>query len=489
MSPSSLPQPPSIPPEFAFVSLAPALAQFHHLPEHAPVWVHRQEEVEKKGYDFNEGARVMENLLQEVPAVPGAYLYRLFIKKWPKLLEANSMLSSGRIAEAIPKLVEVLEIDPECPLTCFQLGFCFRATGELEKSESFYLKAARLAPVAGWVYSNLGRTYRAQGQPEKAAEAFWRAQELMPEDHFVVEQLMALGELFAFPVPGEKGESSVAFVKREEFEKKMEAAVAREGRPGQLLKLGWKLIESRLFNLAESCFGKMEKDKGEAGTSPAQRGEALLGRGVALLELKRFKEAERFLLSSLEENPESVAAHLNLFKVYLAEEEMDLAWDEIQSAVRLDPDRLDSLRQFYHLFREAERTGEGLDWMDRLAEENPKSFAPLLVRAQALAEGEDWAGAQEALREALRRSPGNEEVLLFYSSELGKREKFLEVLELLEKNSDSLPLSLSINLALALSRAGRALEGREFLEKFLKKPGLSREDEARLGVILKEWEK
>jgi tetratricopeptide (TPR) repeat protein len=423
----------------------------------------------------------MEELLKEAPNVPGAYLYQLFLKKWPKLMEVNPYFESGRVAEAIPKLVEVLEIDPECPLTCFQLGFCFRATGELEKSESFYRQALRMAPDAGWIYSNLARTYQAMGEAEKAREAFWKALELLPGDHFVLEQLMALGELFAIPQEGEDGPQTL-FVKRKDYEAKMAEALEKEKDGEKLTRLGWKLLQDRLKDLACRCFEKVR------AITPNES-EALLGLGTAHLELGRFKEAEKFLTEYLDENPESAAAHLNLFKAYLAQEERDLAWDEIQTAVRLDPHRLDSLRQLYFLFRETDRKEEGLEWMDRLALENPTGFAPLLVKAQALAGDQKWSEAETALKEALHRSPHHEEVLLFYTSELGRLGKTQDLIRLLEAESQPLPLSLTINLALAQSQTGQLEKGRTTLREYLKRPGLSPLDQARAKVILREFEK
>ncbi|HEY5040022.1 MAG TPA: tetratricopeptide repeat protein, partial [bacterium] len=451
-------------------------------PLHAPVWIHRQAEIEKKGYDFNEGAGVMESLLKEVPSVPGAYLFQLFTRKWPKLMEVNPYFASGRIAEAIPKLVEALGIDPECPLTCFQLGYCFRATGELEKSESFYLKALRMAPEAGWIYSNLGRTYQAMNDKPKAIEAFWRALDHLPGDHFVLEQLVGLGEIFVLQQTKGEGGFPGGFVRKADYEKKMSEAIEKEEQPKALANLAWRLVQDRLFDLACQCF---EKIRGKEEAFP----EILLGLGVANLEVGRFKEAERFLIEYLDGNPQSAAAHLNLFKAYLAQEERDLAWEEIQTAVRLEPDRLETLRQLYLLFRETNREEEGLEWMDQLAEENPKCFAPLLVKAQALATDGKWPQAQEALQATLKRAPNNEETLLYYSAELGKRGQFQEILELLNGVPEPLPLSLTINGALAYSQVGRLPEGKKLLEKFLQRPELSKLEEERIRVLLKEIEK
>jgi tetratricopeptide (TPR) repeat protein len=210
--------------------------------------------------------------------------------------------------------------------------------------------------------------------------------------------------------------------------------------------------------------------------------------GTAHLEAGRYKEAETWLEEYLDENPQSALAHLNLFKVYLAQDERDLAWDEIQTAVRLDPNRLDSLRQLYFLFRETERQEEGMEYLSRLALENPRGFAPLLVKAQVLAEEANWPDAQEALQEALKRVPHNEELLLFYSSELGKRGQRKELIQLLESETEPLPLSLTINLALAFSQNGQTEKGRKLLEHFLQRRGLSPVEKGRVKNLLREFE-
>ncbi len=470
-----------IPPEIAFISLPKGLAQFHHLPTHVPVWTRDQAEVEKKGYDFQEGVAVMEGLLKSAPGAPGAYLYQLFVNKWRKLVEVNPYFESNRIAEAIPKLIEILNIDPECPLTSFQLGYCFRATGELEKSESFYKQALRMAPDAGWIWSNLGRTYQAMGDKTRAGEAFWKALELLPGDHFVLEQLLGLGEIF-LSTPGGKNDGEVLFTRRSDHEKKKKAEMNGEKDSQRLLILGGELLQDGLFDLACQCFEKILTD-------PEKKQPARLGLGTAHLEAGRFKEAERFLGEYLDENPGSAAAHLNLFKVYLAQDERDLAWEEILTAVQLDPNHLDALRQIYFLYRETGRLEECFELLDRLALENPMGYAPLLIKAGGLAGLNDWEGAEKTLRESLRRAPQQEEILFFYTAELGKRGKQGELIELLEKGSPTLPLSLTINLALAYSQMGQAEKGKQYLRKFLARPGLAPLEKKRAGSLLDDFER
>jgi len=463
------------------VTLPLALAQFHHLPTHVPVWIHKEKKAKEKGYDFNEGVGAMEALLEAAPQIPGAYLFQLFVRKWPKLMEVSPYFASDRIVEAIPLLVEVLNIDPECPLTCFQLGYCFRATGELEKSESFYKQALRMAPEAGWIYSNLGRTYQAQGNKEKAAQTFWEALRLIPGDHFVVEQLVNMGELFVLAGADEKGKETSLFVKRADYEKKMGEIMEKETQAGRLMGLGWKLLNDSLLDLALDCFEK-------AGATDDPPRDLPLGLGIIHLQAGRFAEAEKCLCEYLDENPQSALGHLNLFKTYLAQDETDLAWDEIQTAVKLDPGRLEVLRQLFYFFRETERWEEGVDWLKELSQQNPTLSAPLLVIAQALVEKDQWPEAEETLREALNRTPHNEEILLYYSSELGRRGKREELIQLLEAGAEPLSFSLTLNLSLALSQSGRAKDGKKLMKDFMKRPDATLLEKERAEALLKEFE-
>jgi tetratricopeptide (TPR) repeat protein len=468
-------RPPEVPPEITFVSLPLGLAQFHHLPRHVPVWIHRQEAVEKSGYDFTEGARVMGELLEQAPGIPGAYLYQLFVRKWPLLRSVTPLLASGRVAEAIPKLVEVLEVDPECPLTCFQLGFCFRATGELQRSESFYRQALRMAPDAGWIHSNLARTLQAQGARAKAAEAYWKALELLPNDTFVLEQLTVLGELFLLPKAGASGQA--AYVRRADYERKAGEILRDEKDPQALARLGKKLLEDGLVELAGRAFEK-------ALATPGAPSEAVLGLGRTLLARGRAQEAERVLLGFLEREPSSAPGRLALYEAYEAQGEMDLAWEELQAAARSAPGDKGILRVLHGLFREADRLEEGVDRFKALAEDHPDQAAPWFFLAQGLSELERWEEARDAFEAAVKAGPKDEEVLLLYTAELGKRGEAKAVTELLGASRDDLPLSLTINLALAQVQSGKPKEGRATLEAFLGRKGVDPSDRKRVQDLL-----
>jgi hypothetical protein len=106
--------------------------------------------------------------------------------------------------------------------------------------------------------------------------------------------------------------------------------------------------------------------------------------------------------------------------------------------------------------------------------------------AWALAE-DDWPAARAELEKARLLAPSQEEVLLFLTSELGKRGERKELIGLLEPQAKSLPLSLIINLALAYSQAGEAGKGKKLLEGFMTRPDLGILEKERVQRLLSEF--
>ncbi len=472
--------PSSIPPDIVFVTIPRALAQFHHLPEHVPLIV-EEDAKPPQGYDFNQGVVAMRRLLEEAPDAPGSYLYRLYVRKWPLWQKAAPMLETGRVAEAIPVLVSVLDVDPDCPLTCFQLGFCFRATGEYEKSESFYKKALTLAPDAGWIHSNLGRTYAVWGKEEEAKEVFWQALQLLPGDSFILEQLQALGELVRINDDPSRPETA-RYVKRVDFEKKVAAEVRTRKDPREVLNLGFSLLEDGLWDLAEDCFERVrELDSEESST--------LLGLGIAHLHREKPAEAERWLLEYLEREPESVSGHLNLFKVELALDHPEDAWEHLLTAVRLSPGHMGALGQMSRFLVDAGRPEEAATRLRSLAKANPTLAAPWVTLARLYNETQEVGEEIKAWEEAYRIDKDDPEILVGYTAALGQDHRPQEVVRLLEPKAGQLPFELTVNLAVALGHQGKKAEGRERLQAYVQRPGLSESERERVRDLIAEWDK
>lgn len=468
-----------IPPDISFVSLPKFLARFHHLPEHVPLILGKGKEP-PSGYNFSEGVKAMERLLQTSPNVPGSRLYGFYLRKWPLWQRVAPLLEAGRVAESIPHLVEALDIDPDCPLTCFQLGFCFRATGEFEKSVSFYEKALTLAPDTGWIHSNLGRTYAAWGREEEAKAAFWRALELLPGDPFVMQQLEILGELVRLGGSPSEGDT-IRYVKRRDFEKKVALEIQKRSDPKDLLNLGFSLLSDRLWNLAEDCFEKTrERDPSSA--------KSLLGLGLAHLQRNHPAEAERWLAQFLDQEPSSAPGHLNLFKACLALEKTEEAWEHLNTSIQLDPDQPGALEQMVRLLVEADRRDEALARLREIGESSPTTTTPWILLARLYGEENDGDRELECLAEAHRRAPKDESILLAYTASLGRWNQAETALRLLEPLRESLSLELTFNLALAFRRSGKTAQGRKVLEAFLHRTSEEKTARDRVREVLEKWD-
>jgi len=472
--------PSSLPSDIAFVTIPRVLAQFHHLPEHVPLIV-EEDVTPPEGYDFAKGVQAMKYLLEAAPDAPGSYLYRLYLRKWPLWQRAAPLLESGRVVEAIPLLVGVLDVDPDCPLTCFQLGFCFRATGEYEKSESFYKKALTLAPEAGWIHSNLGRTYVLSGRPEEAKEVFWQALQLLPGDSFVLEQLESLGELVR--LSDVAGQSDTArYVKRADFEKKVAVEVRKRTDPREVLNLGFSLLEDKLWDLAEECFERAREL--DADASPA-----LLGLGVAHLHRGHPAEAERWFMEYLDREPESVSGHLNMFKVELALDHPEDAWEHLLTAVRLNPGHAAALEQMVRFLTEAGRVEEAVMRLRDISKTQPELVPPWKALARLYNESGERSEELKAWEEAYRLSAEDPEVLVGYTAVLGADDRPEEVEKLLTPRAEKLPFELMVNLVVALGRMDKKAEARGVIKTYSERPDLGRTERQRVEEFMKEWDR
>jgi tetratricopeptide (TPR) repeat protein len=476
MAPDSFP----IPSDISFVTIPRVLAQFHHLPEHVPLLA-EENTTPTQNYDFARGVQAMEYLLDAAPDAPGSYLYRLYVRKWPFWQKAAPLLESGRVVEAIPLLVGVLDIDPDCPLTCFQLGFCFRATGEYEKSESFYKKAMMLAPDAGWIHSNLGRTYVLWGHEEQAKEVFWQAIKLLPGDSYVLEQLEALGELVRLSDEPERP-GTARFVKRVDFEKKVALEIRQRNNSREILNLGFSLLEDKLWNLAEECFERARELNPDASSS-------LLGLGMVHLHRDHPAEAERWLLEYLDLEPESASGHLNLFKAELALDHPEEAWEHLLTAVRLNPNHAGALEQMARFLCDTEREKEAVTRLQEIAKENPEMAGPWKVLAGIYNESGEKEEELKAWEQGHQRFAEDPEILVGYTAALGQAGRPEEVVNLLEHRADKLPFELMVNLVVSLGRMGKRKEARGWIKRFTENETVSHQDRQRAVDFLSEWDK
>jgi predicted TPR repeat methyltransferase len=111
--------------------------------------------------------------------------YRRYLADHPRSASALHFLGllrshQGRNAEAIPLMVQALELDPEYVDAWSNLGIAYYQERDLERAEKCHRRALALNPQFVNAWSNLGMTLRARDAHEEAVEAWQRALALSP---------------------------------------------------------------------------------------------------------------------------------------------------------------------------------------------------------------------------------------------------------------------------------------------------------------------
>jgi tetratricopeptide (TPR) repeat protein len=279
-----------------------------------------------------------------------------------------------------------------------------------------------------------------------------------------------------------KHPETARYVKRAEFEKKVAGEVRKRTEPREVLNLGFSLLEDKLWDLAEECFERAREL--DPNASPA-----LLGLGIAHLHRGHPAESERWLLEYLDREPESVSGHLNLFKVELALDHTEEAWEHLLTAVRLNPAHEGALGQMARFLTDAGRVEEAESRFREIAKMNPETSAPWKALARTLNEAGDTAKELHAWEEAHQRNAEDPEILVGYTAALGLAERPADVVKLLETRAGKLPFELTVNLVVALGRLGRRGEARDHLKAYADRPGLGHQERQRAEELLLEWDR
>ena len=86
----------------------------------------------------------------------------------------------GRFEEVIPLLNKAIELKPDYPEACNNLGIALQKQGDLTKAINSFNKAIQLKPNYPEAYNNLGIAHQEQGELNKAITSFHKAIKLRP---------------------------------------------------------------------------------------------------------------------------------------------------------------------------------------------------------------------------------------------------------------------------------------------------------------------
>jgi Flp pilus assembly protein TadD len=209
-----------------------------------------------------------------------------------------ALIHLGRYAEAEAAFAQAIEIEPENALYWSNLAGALRQLNELGKAERMLLdKALRCDPMLGMAHFNLGLVYLKADRPDLAAVAMTRALELLPP-----------------PEAAEVG----PFLEQ-----------TRD--PARWLRLGDLLLAHGEPQGALEAFAQAEQ-------LGAPTLDAAVGRGVALICLEKWEQAEAWLQAALLSAPEDARAYNNLGLIAQARGEREEAQGLFKRAAALAPE-------------------------------------------------------------------------------------------------------------------------------------------------------
>jgi tetratricopeptide (TPR) repeat protein len=345
-------------------------------------------------------------------------LFRTAVELRPDYAQAQFRLGyalglRGATDEAEAAYREAIRLDPNLAMAQRDLAQLLLARGEVRPAVEVLLAAAEIAPWDGAIFSTLAQGFERAGNPELAAKAAARASRLEPATEIRDPELAYVAEL---------GCSSMHWVTRarrqidaEDFDGALESLE-------QLRRI--LPDDAQTFYLSGAIQWRM-----------AQRQEALAS-----------------LARAVELDPNHVEARREYARVLAAENRMDEAAAQLESARALEPDNV------------------GI----------------LLTLAQTLAQGDDDAGAEAVYADLDRLDAHDARTLSNWGNVLGRLGRDEEALAKLQLALLFAPdfANAHFNVALVLERLGRTDEAVEHLREAVRlEPGhtAAADELARLG--------
>lgn len=258
---------------------------------------------------------------------------------------------AGRVDEAIAKVHAALAEDPDIVEGYTMLGNLHSKAKRYDDAVRAYQAALRLDPQHQGAAFSLALAYKQMGRLADAETGFARALELDPRSGKNDWQLA--------DVAMQRGDSRKAADVLEATlrDKKVD-------RPAFLVKLGEALIEQR-----------------------------------------RYDEAERRLKEALESRPDTPMAHYDLGLIAEARGERPLAIAEYEMELRRAKPSYQASFNLAKLLAAERRTGEALAHFRDAVSANPEFGTGYLYLAKALLDSGDLAASEEAARKGLASSP------------------------------------------------------------------------------------
>lgn len=306
-------------------------------------------------------------------------------KSIPVLLAVGDYrMLRGRSDEAEEFYKRALEIEPSNSALFIKLGGFYQIVGKTDQVERVYQQMSTARPDDEHPHLLLGDLYMWLGQPDKALASFKRATEVKPDSVAARDKLIAhyldMGNMAEV-------ESRVKVL----FEKDKRDLSAR------FFDARLKLAKREVEEAAAELQGVI---KDEPQSAPAH-----YYYGIALLQKQQVTQARGEISEAVKLAPGMVDGHIALAGIHLAEGVLDLAVEEAETALRLNPRKLQAAVTLGEAYVRKGEKQKGKKIFEEIAKGLPsEAIGPYWLGVIARLEKNDTQ-AVAYFEEALKRKP------------------------------------------------------------------------------------
>lgn len=230
--------------------------------------------------------------------------------------KANALLKMKEVDQAIRIYKQITDIEANFPRAYQGLGKAYEQLGNYGEAKKHYLKVLELEPGNVLVHYNIGVLYQDEGEFEKAG--------------FYFTEGMRLNKKFLKNYLGMAKVHEAQSNPRQSLETYKKALEYNPTQSFLYLLIGDFCLKHNLDEEAENIFG-------EAIALNENHTHLYNKMGIALRKQKKFDQAIENFLKAMKIKPDDANLHYNLAKAYYVKGDEQMAMEELNKALDLDP--------------------------------------------------------------------------------------------------------------------------------------------------------
>ena len=307
---------------------------------------------------------------------PGSALAQVSLGQWKR--------SRADLAAAEAAYLKAIAVAAADPLAYTSLGDLYQAVGRRGDALTMYEKAAELAPTSGAAYIALGDWYSLEADWAGAEKQYRRAVEVAPDE---ITGYLRLGG--ALQSLGRSGDAWTMI-----HEALRLSPASGEAR----VALGdW----SRLNVNVQAAQQALEEARANASGDVKE----LTRTGLDFMAGGDVEDAFAHFEEAVQVDPDSVLPYVAMGQSYRLSAQLSSAEQAYLDTVEATPGELDGYVQLAKLYMDEGRTREATAQLQRAVELFQTSTAFIALGDTRRTQGQ-WAGAEDAYRQAIRLEPG-----------------------------------------------------------------------------------